>query len=52
MEPQLGADSTYLGWSNQMAPILAGLIRLTHPPIGSRHQIDSHGMGYLAYLSY
>ena len=51
MEPQLGTDSTYLGWSNQMAPNLAGLIRLTHPLIGSRHQIDSQGMGYLAYLS-
>ena len=29
MEPLLGIDATYTGWSNQMAPILAGLIRLT-----------------------
>ena len=46
MEPRLGIDSTYLGWFNQMTPILAEVIRLTHLLIGSRHQIYSYGMGY------
>ena len=35
-----------------MAPILAGLTRLTHPLIDSRHRIYSHGMDYEAYLCY
>ena len=39
MEPLLRTNLICLGLSNQMAPILAGLTRLTHLLIGSRHQV-------------